>query len=209
MHCDGVRARLLDQLDDPAAGTTPGADLDAHLESCDECRSLRDDILTMQSRARVWHELEPPPWNADPWPRGSARAGTTRPHWLAPGWLGLVQQWFPVVASSAALLLAVSIYWGNEPRGNEPRARDPAPVTSAANPAGAPPVEQLLAASRQERQQEMEALTALLKAEMDRRSLETEQSLKYIISHQIQSQRELESMRGRLRQAEMTPSEQL
>lgn len=55
----------------------------------------------------------------------------------------------------------------------------------------------------------MKALTTLLKAEMDRRSLETEQSLKYIVSHQIQSQRQLDALRGRLQATQAVPPEQL
>jgi hypothetical protein len=198
MHCEEARGRLIDRLDGPAIDA---AELAAHLESCQECRELENDILAMESQARVWHDINPPRWNPDPgpWQAPPDRIGGWAPHWLR-----LIRQWFPVLASSAALLLAAGIYL----QGDRPGAPQ-APTAAAAPQTAAPATEALLATSRRERQQEMEALTALLKAEMDRRSLETEQSLKYIISHQIQSQRELESMRGRLMQTEANAREQL
>lgn len=62
----------------------------------------RDDVLTMQARARVWHDLAAPPWN--PQPAGTAARDTV------PGWRVLVQ-WFPQIASTTALLLAAAVYW--------------------------------------------------------------------------------------------------
>jgi len=197
MHCDEARDDLLERLDTPAVESP---ELAAHLEGCEECRALCDDIRAMQSQARVWHDVNPPPWTADV--RSWHEAG--RPRSAGSPWLGLLQQWFPVVASTAALLLALGIYL-DEPAPRDTPVGEVATVPQVRNPAA---TEALLAASRRERRQEMEALTALLKAEMDRRSLETEESLKYIISHQIQSQRELEAMRGRLVATDQT-TEQL
>jgi len=223
MHCDDARACLLGRLDHPA--TEAGAALVGHLEDCADCRALEDDILAMQSQARVWHELNPPPWN--PAPLGAPGTGGDRS--ASTRWLYLIQQWFPVLASTAALLLAAGIYLQvGEPRTRDtpggvadgaflqgdvaqtdPQPREQVSGASASPELPTPTAEALLVASRRERQQEMEALSALLKAEMDRRSLETEQSLKYIISHQIQSQRELEAMRGQLMRTESNGSEQL
>ena len=201
MHCDEARDNLLDRLDIPAAERP---ELTAHLEGCEECRALSEDIRAMQSQARVWHDVNPPPWNADS--RAWREPGGSRA--ASPSWLGLIQQWFPVLASTAALLLALGIYL-DEPAANDAPSPEVAIAPRAGDPAaGEAAAEALLAAGRRERRQEIEALTALLKAEMDRRSLETEESLKYIISHQIQSQRELEAMRGRLMPAERT-TEQL
>ena len=42
-------------------------------------------------------------------------------------------------------------------------------------------------------------LSQLLKAEMDRRSLETEESLRYVIAHQVQEQAELDELRALVR----------
>lgn len=198
MHCDEARATLFDRLEG-AAAPAAAAQLDAHLETCDDCRQLGGEIQAMQAQARVWHELSPPPWNPDP---GFSAAPSRR---RGSGWLDAVQRWFPVLASAAALLLVAAVHW------QERQAQQPAAASTAAplEPAALPAAEQLLAASRQERQREMEALAALLKAEMDRRHLDTEESLKYIISHQIQSQRQIEAMRGQLQQAVANPAEQL
>lgn len=201
MRCDEARAALLDHLDAPDRAHP--ADLSAHLESCAECRALQDDVLTMQSRVRVWHELSAPSWNPDPGP-WCATAGRFR-------WRSLVQQWLPLAASTATLVLAAGMYVQRL----EPPARAPETAvaagftTSPATTAGPLAAADVLEVSRRERQHEMEALTALLKAELDRQAMETEQSLKYIIAHQIESQRELDAMRGRLLQTGRADSEQL
>lgn len=200
MHCDEATARLLDLLDQPTDRASPSTTLEAHLSGCDECRALQEDIAARRAEARVWHDLEPPPWNPEP-PRGHSDG-----YGLAAGWQRLVQLWLPLAASTAALLLAVSVY----------RQDAAAPLTTPlpdepqlAELAGSPAAQALLAASRRERQQEMAALTALLKAELDRQEAQTEESLKYLISHQIQSQRELDAVRGRLLQTDARSTEQL
>lgn len=198
MHCEQARQRLFDRLD--LAQPPPDDELAGHLESCPECLAMHRDVTDMQARARVWHEVAPPPWHAGPGAQPGAAAAQPA------GWLPVFQQWFPVLASTAALVLAVSIHWQQAPAGAQPA---PLEVTSDGTLASEVTADQLLALSRRERQQELEALTALLKAEMDRRSLETEESLKYVISHQIQSQRELDAVRGRLAQAAALPPEQL
>jgi hypothetical protein len=190
MHCERARATLLEHLDRPPPATEP--ELDAHLDGCADCTALAHDLKGLEAQARVWHELSPPPWNPTPgaWHRDPRTATGT-----ADGWAQWLQQWLPLTASLAALLLAAGLYW----RGGPVPAESAAPDVVVASE---PPVQALLANSRQEREQELEALTVLLKAEMDRRSLETEESLKYIISHQIQSQRQLDAIRGRLAESE-------
>jgi hypothetical protein len=190
MHCERARATLLEHLNRPPADRDP--ELDAHLDGCADCTALAQDLEGLEAQARVWHELSPPPWNPAPgaWHREPWAATS-----MADGWRRWLQQWLPLTASVVALLLAVALYW----RGGLGAVESaPALVADATEP----PVETLLATSRQEREQELEALTVLLKAEMDRRSLETAESLKYIISHQIQSQRQLDALRGRLAESE-------
>lgn len=198
MHCESARDALLERLDRPLDGPGTRA-LETHLEDCGECRALAAELADLGAQARVWHELSPPPWN----PTAGLQADTPAP---PAAWYAVVTTWFPTLASAAALLLAVTVFLGGGPAPELPPARAPASAGSAAD---GPAVEQLLAATREERRQELQALTTLLKAEMDRRSVETEQSLKYVISHQIQSQRALESIRSRLEPAAPATSEQL
>jgi hypothetical protein len=200
MHCEEATATLLDQLDQPADPVSMPAELEHHLDGCDECRALQQDIAGMRAQARVWHDLEPPTWNPDPspWQHGErASLGFTA------AWQRLVQLWLPLAASTAALLLVVNVYRLDGP------APSQVPQPQIAELANSPAAQALLAASRRERQREMEALTALLKAELDRQEAQTEESLKYLISHQIQSQRELDAVRGRLLQTDVRGTEQL
>lgn len=197
MHCESARDALLERLDRPLDGPGTRA-LEAHLEGCGDCRALAADLADLGAQARVWHELSPPPWNP------AAGLPVEGPAAAGDDWRAAVATWFPTLASAAALLLALTVFLRSAAG---PTAELPE-HTGSAETAGQV-VEQLLAATRAERQQELEALTTLIKAEMDRRSLETEQSLKYVISHQIQSQRQLESIRSRLQPAAPATAEQL
>ena len=196
MHCEDARDALLEALDRPQEDRFDAA-LDAHLADCADCRGLQQDLTRMSTRATVWHELAPPAWNPLTAPRPGASTGD---------WLAAARTWFAPVASALALLLALGVYW-QAPAGGAATPQRAAPALDRTPAADLRPIsadgaglpgDDLLAAARAERQQALEALTALLKAEMDRRSVETEQSLKYIISHQIQSQRQLEALRSRL-----------
>jgi hypothetical protein len=193
MHCENARDALLERLDRPLDGPGTRA-LETHLEDCGECRALATDLADLGAQARVWHELTPPPWN----PTAGLQADPPAP---PAAWYATVTTWFPTLASAAALLLAVTVFLRDGAAPELPPA--------AASMGTGPTVEQLLAATREERRQELQALTTLLKAEMDRRSVETEQSLKYVISHQIQSQQALESIRSRLEPAAPITSERL
>ncbi len=193
MRCDEARDVLLRQLDEAAAPEIR-RDLDSHLDACRECRTTADDIAVMRARARVWHEVVPPPWNPAP---GLAETPRHAGRPSAAGWRAALLRWLPPLASGAALLLALAA-WLNPAAAPEAGA-GPLPGADAA--AGNASVAELLQAAREERRQELEALSTLLKAEMDRRDLATQQSLKYVIVHQIESQRELDRLRGRLQPA--------
>jgi hypothetical protein len=195
MYCEDARESLFARLDGAPADQEA---LQAHLETCADCQALSRDMQGLAAQARVWHDVTPPRWNPHP-----AAWRTGAPAWTGrEGWRQWLQQWFPPLASAAALLLAAGLYLQSS-------NGVPAGTTPAATDVPAAPANQVLAVSRQERQQELEALPALLKAEMDRRSLETEQSLKYIISHQIQSQRQLDSLGKRLETVNLQPAPQL
>ena len=51
-----------------------------------------------------------------------------------------------------------------------------------------------MAANRAQREQELAALAATLKQEMDRRAFETEDSLRYLVTHQVQGERRLNDL---------------
>jgi hypothetical protein len=59
-------------------------------------------------------------------------------------------------------------------------------------------IQALQQANRDQRERELQSLATLLKAEMDRRTLETEQSLRYVIAHQIQGQQDLDELYQRV-----------
>ena len=48
--------------------------------------------------------------------------------------------------------------------------------------------------NRAQRQRELESLLEILTAEMNRRSLETEESLRYVVTSQVQGQREMDQL---------------
>jgi hypothetical protein len=52
----------------------------------------------------------------------------------------------------------------------------------------------MLASSREARLQELQALSALFAAEMDRRSRETDDSLRYLLEYQLRDQQEIERL---------------
>jgi hypothetical protein len=162
--------------------------LNDHLEHCAECRSDLESLNDLSLQAEVWHDLPAPPWQA-PGVRGTF------------SWDGL-QQWFPSLASALALILVAGLYL------QPPTLSMSAPAETARNTAApaygaaAQPVaanadanmDTLLTNNRLERQQELQALVQLLTAEMDRRNEETQESLRYVIAHQIQGQREIDDL---------------
>jgi anti-sigma factor RsiW len=207
MHCEQAKSLLFDFADEQLPATVQ-QQLDAHLQQCADCQTALAGIVELQTQANAWHEVAVPAWQA---PRIESRFD-----------LRLFTQWFPTLASCAALIMVTLLFL---------RTPD---VASSSSPAGAPdgaapevfPAEtraaslsaaaafndwasqwesrqnvnqtlltrSLLEASRLQRQQELEALARLIKAEMDRRSLETEDSLKYLITHQVRSQKEFDEL---------------
>ncbi|MDH3644532.1 MAG: zf-HC2 domain-containing protein [Gammaproteobacteria bacterium] len=187
MHCDQAETLMFDYVEDRLSHDMRMRVGD-HLEGCASCQGLHNGILDMQAQARVWHDVAPPPWQL---PRVHSRFD-----------LSGMAQWFPSLASAVALILVITIYFqqpGQAPLGQPALLPSPTP-SPMANTDTQPVLEHLRASSRDQRQQEMEALVRLLKAEMDRRSLETEESLRYVIAHQIQGQRELDDLSRQVQQ---------
>jgi len=184
MHCDQAETLMFDYVEDRLSHDMRMRVGD-HLEGCASCQGLHNGILDMQAQARVWHDVAPPPWQL---PRVPSRFD-----------LSAVAQWFPSLASAVALILVIAIYF--QQPGPSPTSGQPAlPASTMAHTDTQPVLEHLRASSRDQRQGEMEALVRLLKAEMDRRSLETEESMRYVIAHQIQGQRELDDLSRQVQQ---------
>jgi hypothetical protein len=115
----------------------------------------------------------------------------------APFNAGAWQQWFPSLASALALILVVGLYLKTPAAVLPPAAAAPTGYSAGTTPAASPinaGRESVQASNRLERQQELQALVTLLRAEMDRRNEETEESLRYVIAHQIQGQREIDDL---------------
>jgi anti-sigma factor RsiW len=125
----------------------------------------------------------------------SAQASTwhdlTPPVWQPPpvhaspqssGFIQVLQSWFPTVASTVALTLVISMN-----------------LQGGGNPVEVP------AEGRIERQQELQTLVRLVMSEMDRRSQETEENLRYVITHQIQGQRDIDDLYQQVREISYQP----
>jgi anti-sigma factor RsiW len=135
----------IQELVDGTLGPIRRAELELHLESCDACRALAEDLQTIAAAAQSLEPLTPPEAT---WQqitsrlRAEGRAGSTGP--------GLVRrQSVAILALAAALVFVVgaSLY---VLRRQAPVAPNPSPVAStpsatpqsaAGNPATAPPVQ--------------------------------------------------------------------
>ncbi len=196
MRCDQTQTLLFDYVDDRLADQVR-MEVGDHLETCSDCHSDYQGILDLQAQANVWHELPVPKWQPPAIPARSL--------------FGNFQQWFPSLASAAALLAVLAIYVGQPATGPAP-ALNPVAETTYQNrgvpvgyPSSAlystdPELESLMLDNRSQRQEELQALVRLMRLEMDRRSEETEESLRYVITGQLQGQRDIDDLYDRLQQ---------
>ena len=192
MQCEQTQDYLFDYLDDHLPADVRQA-VDEHLDGCEACQAMYHTAFSMARYQNVWHEQPPPQWQPP-------RIERQRSSWAA-GWPDFFQ-WFPTLASTAALAFVALIYFDGRgsDQGFDLQAPLPSqPVSYAAEARESMLVQNVLESSRTQRQKELEALVKLLKAAMDRRSLETEESLRYVIAHQVQEQAELDELRALVR----------
>ena len=197
MRCEDARHRLFDYVDQ-ALADREHTELVEHLDSCSGCRSDLEAMNDLTLQAEVWHDLPAPRWQP---PRVAARYD-----------LGGFQQWFPSLASAMALILVVGMYL-QPPPSTPPITSGAGQSVAAPRPTGTPlPVstggETLQVSNRLERQQELQALVQLLRAEMDRRNEETEESLRYVIAHQLQGQQEIDDLYQYIRKVSLDTTPQ-
>ena len=160
-------------------------EVEQHLAHCTDCQQEFTAISNIANLAREWHDEVPAAWHP---PQIEGR-----------DWRESFRQWFPSFASAAALAMVGLLYIqmpgtnGTLPTGSTP-AGDYQTLPELPKATQAAMVEQVMENSREQRQEELQALLKILKAEMDRRSIETEESLRYVITHQIQGQQELDEL---------------
>ena len=212
MNCEEARSNLFELVED-AGGLAPGdrEALQAHVAGCPSCSADVEAIRTWRQHAQAWRDEPTPRWN---------RPRIERPAWR--DWRG----WFPVAASTAALALAVIAVVG--PRGatedeappSAVAAHDPELQRQLVDAALAQFREELdgrreadrsfvlqavMEAARDQREEELTALAVFLKAEMDRRALQTDESLRYLITDQVRDRRRLEDLFQRVGTRRDTP----
>ena len=208
MNCDAARRKLFDiAFGEEDAGATPLTDAERgqvldHVTGCPDCAADAAAIRLWRERADAWVDAPTPSW--------------PRPALERPAFWWDWRQWFPVAASAAALAFAAAALF------NPTAATAPPPLPGDAVAAGANPavhaelaswreefarrsagerrrlIEALTAANQAQREQELATLAAMLKREMDRRAFETEDSLRYIVSHQMRGERRLNDLLQRV-----------
>ena len=217
MRCDEAGPLIPELTEGRLSGNTRSA-IERHIDGCEDCRAIADDCAAWNRNAVMWDEIAPPPWqpNVGQRPQRSFE------------WPSFFQ-WFPVATSAAALVLVAVLFIGQDNATGSPAA-GPTIAGSSLPSSGVVPVsfdnaagdtqfEQLqrqlddrlavdqslllqavLEANRTQRQQEMEALVKVLKAEMDKKAFETDESLRYVISHQLQEQERVDELSRELRE---------
>lgn len=213
MNCEEARSSLFELVEDP--GALPPAEheaLRAHVAECPSCTADVEAIRTWRQHAQAWQDEPAPRWN---------RPRIERPAWR--DW----RVWFPVAASTAALAIAVAAVVGPQDGigndgGSAPAVAtyDPELQRQLVDAALAQFREELdgrreadrsmllqaaMEAARDQREEELTALAVFLKAEMDRRSLETEENLRYLITDQVRDRRRLEDLFQRVSTRRDTP----
>lgn len=187
MHCDQANALLIEY----AEGTLSPADhaaVEACLATCEKCQADYEAIVQWRTMANNWHDEQPPAWNAP---------ALARPSYLEQTLDGF-RQWFPSLASATALVLVGVMYMG-EPTSNGVL---PSNGTVAADYQNLPQLPQAtqaafdsaLQTNREQRRQELSSLLEIITAEMNRRSIETEDSLRFLVTSQVQGQQELDAL---------------
>lgn len=187
MHCEIANP----QLTEYAEGMLSAADhagVEAHLNSCEQCQQDYAAIVEWRTMAGNWHDEVPPAWEI---PK------LDRPSYLVQ-FADSFRQWFPTFASATALVLVTVMYTqgGSDTQSGfvaNQQVADyselpqlPQATQAAFNDA--------LETNREQRKQELQTLLGILTAEMNRRSIETEESLRFLVSSQLQGQQELDQL---------------
>jgi|GEM_PF-2031909 len=185
MLCEHANPLLIDYAQ-KSLNDSLSVEIETHLENCADCRSDLEAINMLSNMADNWHDEAVPAWQPVP---------VTSNH----NWLDNFRLWFPTAASTAALAVATMIFVqmpqnsGVLPASSQPLSSyQELPALPQATQAAM--VESVMEGSREQRQEELQVLLQYLKAEMDRRTIETEDSLRFVITNQLQGQQELDEL---------------
>ena len=185
MLCEHANPQLVEFAAQELSAATH-AEVEQHLVNCETCQTDYAAIVDWRTMASNWHDEVVPVWKPVSMPGRDLFEN--------------FRQWFPTAISTAALAMATLIFVqtpqtdiGTLPTGqNQAASFEALPPLPQAQQAAM--VQSVMEGSREQRQGELQALLKILKAEMDRRSIETEESLRFVISHQLQGQEEMDEL---------------
>ncbi len=187
MRCEEANAKLVEFANDQLS-PEEHLEVEQLVAGCEKCQEDLAAIRAFQALSSHWDDETPPAWSP--------------PRIQGQSWRDLFDSfrvWFPTLTSVTALVL-VTVMFVQQPVPNGILPERSSPATNVASLPQLPQateaamVQRVLETSEEHRAQEIQALLKILKAEMDKRSIETEESLRYIISHQIQGQQELDEL---------------
>ncbi len=187
MLCEEANSQLVEY----AEGALPPVEhtaVEKHLHACVTCQSDYATITDLQSMSINWDDEQPPAWQIPELQHENP----------ATDWLNGFRNWFPTFASATALVFVSVMYLtssdtnGTLPSGQQVADLGTLPELPQAQQAAF--VDTVLQTSREQRQEEFSALLEYITAEMNRRSIETEDSMRFILSSQIEGQKELDQL---------------
>ncbi|MYE24983.1 MAG: zf-HC2 domain-containing protein [Gammaproteobacteria bacterium] len=218
MNCDEA-GPLLAELADGTLDAAVARRVQAHIEGCDDCFSLAGTLGVWQRQAEAWEDMPAPMILLPHMP--SRRRG-----WRLPPWPTDLRWWqlLPTAASLGALALALVAFV----RAGSPDSEALPAMAATPLPANAQVlhasfdewqqdfqhrlevdqsliVQAVMVANEDRRQRELDALARLLKAEMDRQALETDQSLRYVVAHQLKEQERVDQLAVQVQQIGWEP----
>jgi anti-sigma factor RsiW len=119
MHCDRYAVAIGELVDGTITGDAR-RDVEAHLQSCEECSTLVSDLQRVRELAGTVERLSPP---AGIWPRVARDAGLARASAPTARW-SVSRRWMPVAAAAALVLAAGTavVLRGPESGGTDPVA---------------------------------------------------------------------------------------
>ena len=187
-----------------AEGTLSADDhraVEEHLQRSEELQAEYEAITSLQSMAINWHDEQPPAWKIPEIEQNNPIGD----------WLDSFRNWFPTFASATALVLVSVMYFDESAEtGQLPQNQmasgtyDSLPELPQAQQAAF--VDSVLETSREQRQEEFSALLEYITAEMNRRSIETEESMRFILSSQIEGQKELDQLYQQIERLAQEPA---